>query len=104
MVSAFFDLAEMKARRKEPMYMKDWLAELDKFASMYGKGILKDAGHITAEEAVQKAETEYDKYKKLSAEELSPVESAYLENLKDIQKRIENKKTVGKKGMESGKD
>jgi hypothetical protein len=41
MVSAFFDLAEMKARRKEPMYMKDWLAELDKFASIYGKGILK---------------------------------------------------------------
>ena len=30
MVSAFFDLAEMKARHKEPMYMKDWVAELDK--------------------------------------------------------------------------
>jgi hypothetical protein len=91
MVSAFFDLAEMKARRKEPMYMKDWLAELDKFASIYGKGVLKSAGQVTHEEAVQKAEAEYVEYKRLTEDELTPVESAYLETLKNIQKRLEDK-------------
>jgi len=91
MVSAFFDLAEMKARRKEPMYMKDWVAELDKFSSMYGKGVLENAGGVSHKEAIEKAETEYDEYKKLAADELSPVEQAYLENLKHIQKRIESK-------------
>jgi hypothetical protein len=91
MVSAFFDLAEMKARRKEPMYMKDWVAELDRFTSIYGKGVLTNAGQVSHKEAVQRAETEYDKYKKLTADELTPVEYAYLENLKDVQKRIEKK-------------
>jgi len=90
MVSAFFDLAEMKARRKEHMYMKDWVTELDKFASLYGKGVLKDAGRVTHDEAVKKAETEYDEYKKLIAEELTPVERAYLETLKDVQRRLDN--------------
>ncbi|MDR3001886.1 MAG: virulence RhuM family protein [Fibromonadaceae bacterium] len=90
MVSAFFDLAEMKARRKEPMYMKDWVAELDKFAFVYGKGVLEDAGRVTHEEAVKKAETEYDEYKKLAVEALAPVERTYLETLRGVQKQLEN--------------
>ncbi|MCL2505699.1 MAG: virulence RhuM family protein, partial [Alphaproteobacteria bacterium] len=100
MVSAFFDLAEMKARRKEPMYMKDWVAELDKFSSNYGKGVLIGAGRITHEQAIEKAEAEYDKYKMLAADELSPVERAYLETLKDTQKRIETKTKSNKKGKQ----
>jgi len=92
MVSAFFDLAEMKARRKEPMHMKDWVRELDKFSELYGKGVLRDGGSVTHNEAVKKAEIEYSLYKKNTAEELSPVEQAYLNNLKDIQKRLEDKK------------
>jgi hypothetical protein len=43
MVSAFFDLAELRAIRHQPMYMRDWVAELDDFAKRYGKGILTDA-------------------------------------------------------------
>lgn len=38
MVSAFFDLAEIKAREHTKMYMADWVTELDKFAQYYGKG------------------------------------------------------------------
>jgi hypothetical protein len=41
MVSAFFDLAEIKAREHAKMRMADWVAELDKFVKNYGKGILK---------------------------------------------------------------
>jgi hypothetical protein len=57
---------------------------------------ITDAGHVTHEEAVQKAEAEYDRYRKLATEELTPVEHAYLETLKDIQKRLE---TNGKNGF-----
>jgi len=32
MVSAFFDLAELRAMQRQPMYMKDWVLELDDFA------------------------------------------------------------------------
>jgi len=42
MVSAFFDLAELRAMQHHPMYMKDWVVELDDFAKRYGKGILPD--------------------------------------------------------------
>lgn len=38
MVSAFFDLAELKAMEHIPMKMSDWVAELDKFTTMYGEG------------------------------------------------------------------
>jgi len=44
MVSAFFDLAELRTKQQQPMYMKDWVVELDDFAARYGKGILSDAG------------------------------------------------------------
>lgn len=92
MVSAFFDLAEIKAQEQKKMYMKDWVAELDKFAENYGKGVLKDAGKVSNKEAVEKAEKEY---KEFQAKTLSPVEKVYLENLKVLEKEVEGKVKKG---------
>ena len=91
-VSAFFDIAEIKARRHEHMYMRDWLAELDKFTRDYGEGALIGAGSISHEAAINKANEEYEKYKGKTVEELSPVEREYLKTIKEIQKRLETKK------------
>lgn len=91
LVSAFFDLAELKARNHEPMYMKDWLAELDKFTDMYGKGSLQDAGRISHKDALEKAEAEYEKYRQKTINELSPVEQDYLKSIKQTQKKLEDK-------------
>lgn len=88
MVSAFFDLAEIKAREHTRMLMKDWIAELDKFTEMYGKGVLPDAGKISHDDAMQKAEKEYRKYQ---VKILSPVEKAYLDTLRTVQKKVEKK-------------
>lgn len=88
LVSAFFDLAELKALEHIPMKMGDWLAELDKFTSMYGKGTLPDAGKISHEKATEKAEVEYRKYQQKT---LSPVEKAYLETIRKVQKEVEQK-------------
>ena len=41
LVSAFFDLAEMKAHEREPMYMRDWISELDKFSLVTVKAFYK---------------------------------------------------------------
>lgn len=86
MVSAFFDLAEIKASEHIQMKMTDWVNELDKFAENYGKGVLKGAGSISHDRAVKKAEQEYKKYQ---VKTLSPVETAYLENIKALQKKVE---------------
>lgn len=88
MVSAFFDLAEIKAQEHTKMTMKDWVAELDKFAENFGKGVLKDAGSVSHKEAIEKATEEYRKYQ---AKTLSPVEEAYLESIKALEKKVEGK-------------
>lgn len=87
MVSAFFDLAEIKAKEHQQMTMTEWIAELDKFAANFGKGVLKNAGTISNKEAIKKATTEYRKYQ---AKTLSPVEEAYLESIKILEKKVDN--------------
>lgn len=86
MVSAFFDLAELKAQEHVPMKMIDWVHELDKFAENYGKWVLKNAGTKSHQQAIKKAESEYRKYQ---AKTLSPVEKEYLESIKILQKQTE---------------
>ncbi|MEA2041834.1 MAG: virulence RhuM family protein [Bacteroidota bacterium] len=87
LVSAFFDLAELKAMDHEEMKMQNWIDELDTFTTSYGKGTLQNAGKISHNKAIQKAETEYKKYQ---VKTLSPVEKEYLENMKNIEKTILN--------------
>ena len=88
LVSAFFDLAELKAMEHTEMKMQDWIVELDKFTQSYGKGTLENAGKVSHKKAMEKAEKEYKKYQ---AKILSPVEKAYLENIKNLEKDIKQK-------------
>ncbi len=94
MVSAFFDLAEIKAQEHKAMTMKDWVNELDKFVNMYGKGVLEGKGKISRKKAEEKAEQEYKKYQ---VKTLSPVEKDYLKNRKKIEKEVEGKNKQRKK-------
>jgi hypothetical protein len=90
MVNAFFDMAELKASQQEPMYMRDWLETLDKFSRDFGVGVLEDAGAVSHEKAVEKAHEEYSLYRAQLADELTNVEKAYLDTLKDMQKRLKD--------------
>lgn len=85
LVSAFFDLAELKAMNHNAMKMQDWIQELDKFTESYGKGTLQDAGKISHKEAMGKAEKEYKKYQ---VKTFSPVEKEYLESVKNLEKDV----------------
>ena len=87
-VSAFFDLAEVRVMEHKPMYMKDWIVQLDKLISVFDKKVLTEAGSVSHAEALKKAEAEY---KKFQAKTLSPVEKAYLENIKLVEKKIKDK-------------
>ena len=62
-VSAFLDLAERRAKRNIPMTMEDWSNRIDKYLLSDDLDILKDAGRISHEIAVDKALTEYEKYR-----------------------------------------
>ncbi|MBS3975673.1 MAG: virulence RhuM family protein [Syntrophomonadaceae bacterium] len=91
MVNAFFDMAELKAERHEPMYMRDWLETLDNFTRDFGFGVLKGPGRVKAIEAEEKAHREYASYRAQLPDDLSDVEKAYLITLRNMQKRLKSK-------------
>ena len=88
LVSGYFDFAEIQAIRHKQMYMEDYIRELDSILSTTGGKTLIGAGTISHDEAIKKAKSEYRKYQ---VKEISPVEKAYLETLKDISKKIDDK-------------
>lgn len=89
MVSAFFELAELQATRRKPMYMQDWITELDDFAERYGEGALQGAGSISNAAAVKRAEAEFEAYRRRTIDEASAVERDYLESIRRAEARIE---------------
>lgn len=93
LVSAFFDLAELKAINHEPMTMQDWVQEVDKFAATYGKGVLDNPGKISHKTMIEKVAKEYETYKaRVRQHQLSDIEQDYLDDLKKAQKKLEGKK------------
>ncbi len=61
-VSAYLDLAELRTKRRQVMYMSDWVVQLDKFLLADDRDILQNAGKISAAVAKEKAEGEFEKY------------------------------------------
>ena len=87
-VSLYLDFAELQARSHKPMYMKDWIQKLDEFLSLSGKDLLTHAGTVSAEIAKQKADSEYDKYRKRIQYELTPVEIHFIEGFEKEVKHL----------------
>lgn len=87
-VSGYFDFAEIQAMRHHPMYMSDYVEHLDNVLKTTGEKVLQDAGTISHAQAIEKATEEYRKYQ---AQNLSPVEEAYLESIKNIQSIVKKK-------------
>ena len=88
MVTAYLEIAEIQALDRTPMYMNDWIKQLDTFLQMTGKDILQHAGTISHKDAIKKAHTEYEKYKKQIGNEVSKIE---LDFLKHIEVESKNK-------------
>ena len=92
LVSSFLDIAELQARRRKIMYMKDWLETLDSFLKMSRSDVLTDAGKISRELANQKAQLEYEKYKKLTDDELSSIEKDFIAELEAAKDQLKGDK------------
>ncbi len=90
MVTAYLELAEIQALNQEPMYMKDWIEQLDTFLKMTRKDILNHAGTISHKRALEKAHTEYQKFKELSKNEISEVEKHFLEQVNETEKKLKD--------------
>ena len=62
-VNSFLDLAEDMAKRHIPMTMEDWAKRIDRFLDLTDRPVLTDSGHVSAEQAKEYAETEFEKYR-----------------------------------------
>lgn len=89
LVSGYFDFAEIQAMLHNPMHMSDYIEHLDRILSSTGVPLLSDAGTISHAEAMKKAEMEYRKFQ---VKNLSPVETAYLKNIKELDKKAKKNK------------
>ena len=88
LVSGYFDFAEIQAIEHIPMYMSDYIKQLNNILASGNRKILENKGKVSHQQAIEKAESEYRKYQKNN---LSPVESDYLENLKELAKNVKKK-------------
>ena len=70
LVSGYFDLAEINAIEHKPMYMHDYVKQLDMVLSSGNRKLLEGAGTVSHKQALEKAKVEYRKYQEIT---LSPV-------------------------------
>ena len=89
LVSGYFDFAEVQALRHVPTYISDYIQQLDNILSSTGNELLPDAGRVSHEQAMEKAEEEYRKWQ---VNTLSPVEKAYMETVKELGQKVRIKK------------
>ena len=87
LVSGYFDFAEIQAMKRKPMYMADYIKQLDNILSATGEKVLQNAGRVSHQEAIEKATTEFKKYQ---VKTLSTVEEDYLKTLKSLEKKLTN--------------
>jgi len=90
LVSGYLDFAERQAEREIPMTMEDWAKHLDGILTSTGENLLIGNGTISHHQAMDKAQTEYRKYK---AKTLSSVERDYLDRIKQLEQKGKSTKS-----------
>lgn len=88
LVSGYFDLAEINAIEHKPMYMDDYVKQLDSVLSSGNRKLLTGVGSVSHKQALEKAKSEYRKYQEIT---LTPVEKAYLESIKEVSKEVKSR-------------
>ena len=85
-VTAYLEFAELQALNRKPMTMRDWIAKLDDFLRMGERDILSHAGAISHEQALRRAELEFEKFRVLQLAQPSSVEKDFEAAVKKLPK------------------
>jgi len=88
MVTAYLEIAEIQALDQIPMYMADWIKQLDTFLKMTNKDILKHSGTISHQKAIEKAHSEYKIYKEKIKNRITQVEKDFIKQIEDKAKSL----------------
>ena len=96
-VTAYLEFAELQAMNRRAMYMADWIDKLDDFLRLSDRDILTHAGKISHDEALFKAEGEFDKYRQTQAALPHPVDQHFEQTLGELKNIEQQKKALPKK-------
>ncbi len=88
MVTAFLEIAEIQALDRTPMYMADWIKQLDTFLKMTNKDILQHSGTVSHQKAIEKAHSEYEIYKEKIKNRITQVEEDFIKQIENKTKRL----------------
>jgi hypothetical protein len=91
-VSFYLDFAELQAMGRRPMYMRDWISKLDDFLRLSERELLTHAGTVSHEDALSKAEAEYEKFHAMELSTASPAELDFQKAIDEV-KRLERSKS-----------
>lgn len=86
-VNMYLEFAELQVLGRKPMYMADWISKLDDFLRISDRDLLAGTGTITHEDALRKAQIEYDKFRRIELESKSPVEEYFEAAVKKVTRR-----------------
>ncbi|MDQ3370621.1 MAG: virulence RhuM family protein [Myxococcota bacterium] len=85
-VTAYLEFAELQALNRKPMYMADWLAKLDDFLKLSDRQVLRHAGKVSHEDAIAKAEFEYDRFATARAALPAPVDKHFEDAVREVKR------------------
>ena len=86
LVSGFLDFAEFQALEMNPMTMKDWIEALDNQIIAHKRKVLMGKGHVSHKQAIEKAEKEFEIYRKREMDLLESDFDREVKRLRDSQK------------------
>ena len=99
LVDQYLSFAELQARQRKPMTMKDWTRKLDDFLRLNERDILADAGRISHELAIEKARSEFGKFdterRRLAASDPAEFDRV-IEGIKKLGPARRSRKPTGK--------
>lgn len=96
-VNLYLEFAELQALNRKAMYMADWIAKLNDFLRISERDILDGAGSVPHEQALKKAQIEYEKYRQTLINSKSSVEGHFeeaIKHVKDLSRSSPKKKGI----------
>ena len=95
-VSLYLDFAELQARNRRVITMRDWIAKLDDFMRISDREILTHAGKVSHEAALARAAEEFEKFRRIEDAKPSRVEQHFIEAIEQV-KQLEKGQRAKKK-------
>jgi hypothetical protein len=88
LVSQYLDFAELQAVEQKPMTMREWIEKLDSILSVGNRPLLKNAGTVSHEQAIEKAVNEFEKYRH---QEMIQYESDFDRAIRELAERSKSR-------------